>query len=154
MMETTLLSPFHLTGIQVRTSNAEGKATTDIPALWQQFFENMVMQRIHHRVDDTLYCVYTHYDGDYTQPYTAFLGCRVTQPDPLAEGLTHMLISGGLYTAQTVKGNLNEGVIFKAWQAIWQSNLKRAYTADFEVYDTRAANPEAAEVTIYVSVHD
>lgn len=154
MMKTQAHTSFHLAGIQVRTENTGGKAIQDIPALWQRFFETAVMQRIPHRIDDTVYCVYTDYAGDHTQPYTAFLGCRVSEPGSLPEGISALEVPGGRYVAHTVKGNLNEGLVFKAWESIWQSDLKRAYTADYEVYGPNAVDPQAAEVTIFVAIHD
>lgn len=42
--------------------------------------------------------------------------------------------------------------IGKAWQEIWNSDIKRAYQADFEVYDERSADWNDAEVDIYISI--
>lgn len=35
---------------------------------------------------------------------------------------------------------------------IWETNLKRTYTADFEIYGKDAKNPKDAEVDIYVGI--
>jgi predicted transcriptional regulator YdeE len=35
---------------------------------------------------------------------------------------------------------------------IWQSNLDRTYTTDFEVYDERAQNPANVVVDIFIGV--
>jgi predicted transcriptional regulator YdeE len=53
-----------------------------------------------------------------------------------------------VYTSQ---GAFPEGLV-AAWQAIWKSNLHRAYTADFEYYSpdfNPATNPE---IKVYIAI--
>ena len=84
--------------------------------------------------------------------YTAILGCKVNNLDAIPQGMVGRKIPGGKYIKYVTKGNLNEGVILKEWQNIWNSDLDRVYTADFEVYGEKAKNPENAEVEIFVAV--
>jgi len=35
---------------------------------------------------------------------------------------------------------------------IWDANLPRTFTADFEVYDEKAQNPEDAAVDIFIAI--
>jgi len=56
------------------------------------------------------------------------------------------------YHKEAVKGNLAQGVVFDAWTKIWKSDLNRAYTADFELYDEKAQNPEDAEIDIFIAL--
>jgi predicted transcriptional regulator YdeE len=51
-----------------------------------------------------------------------------------------------------VKGNILQGVVFDEWTKIWNSDLERAFTADFEVYGEKSLNPENAEVDIFIAV--
>lgn len=45
-----------------------------------------------------------------------------------------------------------QGAVYNEWVKIWNSELERTFTADFEVYDERSQNPENAEVDIFVAV--
>lgn len=146
-----LLSIF-VVGIYVLTSNQNGQATRDIPALWQRFFMENTIEKIPNKLDSDLYCVYTQYEGDYTQPYTTVLGCRVSHLDQIPEGMIGIEIPAGKYKQFTARGNLQNGVVFQEWMRIWNTDLPRAYKADFEVYGAKAANPLDAEVPIYIGV--
>ncbi len=53
------------------------------------------------------------------------------------------------------KGSMPD-IVIKAWQDIWawfaSSEIERAYTGDFESYDERCANPQEAQVDIYIAI--
>lgn len=38
------------------------------------------------------------------------------------------------------------------WDKIWEANIKRAYKADFEVYDERSRDWDSAEVDIFINI--
>lgn len=139
-------------GISVRTTNENGQATQDIPALWNRFMAEEIAKEIPNKADHSIYCIYSGYEKDHTRPYTATVGCRVENLDAIPHGMIGQTISEGKYSRHAVKGNISEGVVFSEWVKIWNSDLDRAYTADFEVYDERAQNPEHAEVDIFVAV--
>ena len=60
-------------------------------------------------------------------------------------------IETGNYAKYTVKGNTMQGVVQEEWARIENSDLARAYVADFDVY-REGQDPENAEVDIFVSV--
>lgn len=146
------IETFHLIGITVRTTNENGQAGQDIGALWNRFISEQVTASIPGKVDDTIYNVYTEYEKDYTRPYTTLLGCRVNNLDTIPEGMKGITIHAANYLRYTAKGNIHDGIVFKEWQKIWNTDLDRAYTADFEVYGEKALNPEQAEVDIFIAV--
>ncbi|MCF1714627.1 GyrI-like domain-containing protein [Flavihumibacter sp. RY-1] len=141
-------------GITVRTSNAAGAPGTDIPELWNRFLSEAILLKIPNRINDTIYCVYTNYEGDHTKPYTTLLGCQVTEMDTIPHGTTGIEIPKGIYEQVSVTGNLMNGIVFQAWIDIWQRPLNRTYIADFEVYDEKAADMSNAEVNIFVGVQN
>lgn len=151
-MEKQILRSFPVIGITVRTSNAEGHAAKDIPELWAKFWASDVASKIPGKISNDIYSVYTAYEGDYTQPYTTLIGYKVENLDHIPDGLSGLLIEEGPYMKCMAKGNLLQGVVFDAWLEIWNAEIPRAYTADFEVYGERAQNPEDAEVDIYLAV--
>lgn len=132
-MEKVSISPFHIIGISVRTTNENGQSTKDIPALWEQFMQEQILEKIPNKLDNTVYCMYTDYEKDHTRPYTTLIGCRVSSLDEIPENMTGKTISAAPYHKYTVKGNLQQNIVYNAWLKIWNEDLKRSYTADFEM---------------------
>ena len=147
----TTVETFQIIGISVRTTNENGQAAKDIPALWSRFFSEGIASKIHGKLSEDLYCVYTDYEKDHTRPYTTLLGYKVENTAEVPEGLTGKTIATHVYEVKTAKGKMAEGFVFKAWQEIWASDMPRAYTADFEIYGAKSQDPEHAEVAIYIA---
>jgi len=148
----TKVEAFNIIGISVRTTNENGQATKDIPFLWNKFFSETILSQIPSRLSDDIYCIYTDYVKDYTQPYTTIIGCKVANLDTIPGGLIGKSIPGNSYTTVTAKGKLADGIVFKEWQNIWNSDLARAYSSDFEIYKPEALIDENAEVEIFISI--
>jgi predicted transcriptional regulator YdeE len=151
-MNTTSVQPFYIIGITVRTTNENMQAATDIPQLWNKFMSENIIALIPNKIDDTIYSIYTDYEADYTKPYTTLLGCKVNSLDNMPEGFTGKSFAGGKYTTFTAKGKLADGIVVQEWMKIWNTDLPRAYTADFEVYGEKAQNPDNAEIDIFIAV--
>ncbi len=151
-MHTNPIETFYIIGLAVRTTNENGQATQDIPALWNRFFAEDIASKIENKSGDELYCVYTDYEKDHTKPYTTILGYKVEDLDSIPEGLTGKAIATADYTLFTAKGKMAEGIVYKQWEKIWNTEMDRAYVADFEIYGARAQDPENAEVEIYIGL--
>ena len=139
-------------GISVRTTNENQRAAEDIAQLWQRFMGESILAQIPNKVDTTIYSLYTDYEGDHTKPYTSILGCRVTKLDELPEGMVARSFNGGEYVKTSARGDLIKGLIVNHWSKIFEMDLDRAYTADFETFGEKAQNPADAEVDFYVAV--
>jgi predicted transcriptional regulator YdeE len=139
-MDIQEIESFNIIGIAVRTTNANGQSGTDIPALWDQFISEGIADKVPDKVDNTVYSVYTEYEGDFTKPYTTVLGCKVSNLDTIPEGMKGITIEKGTYIKYTTKADK----VFEEWTNIWNSDLPRAYTADYEVY--------GEDVNIFLSV--
>ena len=111
-----------------------------------------IAEKIPNKTDSTVYCIYTYYEKDHTKPYTTILGCKVSSLESIPDGLISKTFDTATYSKHTAKGNILQGLIFNEWTKIWNANLDRAFTADFEVYGDKAQNPENAEVDIFVSI--
>ncbi len=151
-METIKIQPFTVAGISVRTTNEGGQAGKDIEALFNRLMSENLVAQIPNKVDDAVCSVYTDYEGDHTQPYTVLLGCRVSNADGLPEGITAQHFEGGSYQPFVARGDLSQGAVYQQWVEIWNTDLDRAYTADFEVYGEKARDPADAEVDIFIAV--
>jgi predicted transcriptional regulator YdeE len=150
-MEQETLKPFFVIGISVRTSNENGQAANDIPALWNRFRSEDIGARLNNKTGDEVYSIYTDYEGDYTRPYTTILGYAVENLEHIPEGMRGLAIEGGPYEKHSLKGNLLQGLVYNGWVDIWSSGISRAYTVDFEAYGAAAQNPEDAEVDIFIA---
>lgn len=153
-MEKVTIAPFKLMGISIKTTNENNQALADITALWQRFMGENILSKIPNRVDDTVYSLYTEYEGDHTQPYRVILGCKVTDLNEIPEGMYGKSFDGGSYVKTSAKGDLMKGLIANHWAKIWEMDLNRTYTADFEVFDERSGNPSNAEVDFYVAINE
>lgn len=151
-MDTIQIDGFSIIGIAVKTTNQNGQSAIDIGQLWERFFSENVMAKIPNRVSEDIYSVYTDYEGDYTKPYTTLLGCKVADISTIPDGLTAKTFAGANYTKFVAKGKLAHGAVYQEWVKIWESDIPRAYTADFEVYGPKAQNPDDAEVDIFIAV--
>ncbi|SMG21965.1 Predicted transcriptional regulator YdeE, contains AraC-type DNA-binding domain [Marivirga sericea] len=153
-MQKTRINPIKLIGITVRTTNENNQAATDIPELWQRFMGEGIMEKISNKLDSTVYSVYMDYEGDYTKPYTTMLGCEVSDFGNIPEGLEARTFESGYYLKSSVRGNLKKGIVIDHWKKIWNTEIERAYTADFEVYGEKAQNPMDAEVEFYLALKE
>ena len=151
-MNTVQLDAFDIIGIYVKTCNTDGSAAMDIPALWSRFFAENSMDKITNKTSEDIYAIYTEYEGDFTQPYTTIIGCKVASTLEIPEGMIACRIPAENYAKIEATGMVNEGFVYKAWERIWQSELPRAYVADFEVYGPGSQNPAHAMVDIYIGL--
>lgn len=151
-MQKTIIEAFKVVGIKVRTSNEDGKAANDIPALWGRFFAENILDKIPNKVNGEILSIYTNYESDYTKPYDTLLCCKVSSFDGVPEELETATFNGATYATFQAKGNLDEGVVYNEWSKIWNTDLKRKYTADFEVYGAKAMDRANAKVDIFVAI--
>lgn len=150
-MDKVTIKAFKVIGISVRTTNENGQSAKDIGELWNKFMTEGILDKIPNRIDNTIYSIYTEYESDHTKPYTTILGCKVENTDTVPNGMITKTFNGGTYTKFVTKGDLTKGAVYEEWSKIWNSDLQREYTADFEVYGEKAQNPTDAEVDIYVA---
>lgn len=151
-MNSETVKSFTIIGLSVRTTNENGQSGKDIPALWGRFMAEGIMEKIPNKISTDIYCIYTDYEKDHTKPYTTFLGCNVSSLEQIPDGLTGKQINTGNYIKRSAKGNILQGLVFNEWLKIWNSDIPRIFTADFEVYGEKAQNPENAEVDIFIAV--
>jgi len=159
-MEQTIVSEtgFRVIGIEARTSNAREMAGAGrIAQLWALFFKDNTLTRIPGRRDDAIVAVYTEYAGDQDGEYTLMIGARVGASAEVPSGMVAKVVPAGRYAVFTSEKGPVEKVVPQVWQKIWSlasSELggTRAFVADYEVYDARAANPRDAQVVVYLGV--
>ncbi len=143
---------FKLIGIKLahKTTNEGGQSNVDCGNLWQRFTEENIRTAIPGKISDDIYAVYFDYEGDYTKPFSFFIGCRVKTDIRPPDGLDVVFIPMGNYFRFTAKGRIPD-CIGDTWKEIWSSNIDRHYRYDFEVYGEKSRDWHHAEVDIYIS---
>lgn len=160
---TTSLPEIKLVGITTeKTSNARlfesDPSTNIVAAAVQQYFHGGLAAKIANRKKPgTTFCVYTNYESDFNGDYTYFIGEEVTSFDNVAEGLETLVIPAQHYAKFTNQPGPMPGVCISMWQNIWKMSDadlggKRAYIADFEVYDERSVDHNHVELDIYIGM--
>jgi len=147
------LGEIRLMGVSLKskTTNLNGQSALDCGNLWQAFERSNYLKQIPDRLSDSVYAVYYAYEGDYMQPFSYFIGYPVKNDANAIDGLEILTIPSGTYRKFTAKGILPDCISY-TWKKIWESDIKRAYRTDFEVYDERSKDWNNAEVDILISV--
>jgi predicted transcriptional regulator YdeE len=145
------LSQRYVVGLPVVTSNEGGRFQKDVPPLWERFFREKMAEKIQNRLDSSIWAVYTDYQSDFTKPFTYLIGCRVSDLKTIPPGMIGVEIAPSAYAVFTARGQFPQSLA-QTWQAIWNSNLKRAYTTDFELYPPDFNPKEKSEIKIYISI--
>jgi predicted transcriptional regulator YdeE len=151
-MTTAILGGFHIIGISVRTTNENNKALKDIGELFGKFMGQNIPEIIPNKISGDIYCVYTDYESDYNGPYTAIVGCKVSSLKDISSGLIGKTIPDSKYQVYKSTGKLSISLA-KTWEGIWNTDINRRYSADFDIYGEKAADFENAEVDTYVAVN-
>jgi predicted transcriptional regulator YdeE len=150
---------FSIAGIEARTSNAlEIKGEGVIGKQWQKFYQDGVQQKVTNRADANLYAVYTDYASDRNGEFSFVIGVKVNAGATVPPGMVLKKIPAGDYALITSEKGPVGKVVAAAWQQVWALEDKaqlggaRAYNADFEVYDSRATDPQNSQVDLYVGL--
>lgn len=133
-----------------KTTNENGQSSKDGGNLWQKFETENYADKIPNKTGDEIFAVYYGYEGDHTQPFRYFIGCRVDDNSAVPKGLDSLTIPAGTFQKITAKGKMPDCII-NTWKEIWSSDLQRAYNYDFEIYDERSHNWSNAEIDVYLS---
>jgi len=147
------LPEIHLIGLSLpaKTMNENGKSGVDCGNLWQKFEKENYPGKIPNKLSEDIVAVYHQYDGDHTHPFSYFIGCKVANGTITPEGLDTLVISKGLFQKIIASGKMPDCVA-SSWNEIWNSDIPRAYQADYEVYDGRSKDWSNAEVDIFISI--
>lgn len=144
---------FKIIGIEIETTNENGKSAEDLGKLWGQFYGDNVPSKIPNKISDEIYSIYTDYESNYKGKYKTIIGQKVSSLDKVPNELIGREFNGGKYRKFVAKGQMPNAVV-ESWQEIWAKDkeLNRKYTADFEVYGENSQNGEKSEVEIFIAI--
>lgn len=154
------LQEIKLIGIAARTNNVTeaSEQSAQIGETIQKYFgENIPSLITNKKNPGTTYCVYTDYESNEHGYYTYFIGEEVSSFDDVHADLKTLTIPAQDYIKFTTVPGVMPGVCIDAWKKIWQMNAedlggKRAFIADFEVYDKRAIDPQSTTLDIFIGI--
>lgn len=140
-------------GLEVKTTNENGKSIQDIANMWQTFFMQGIYEKIENKVNGKTIGLYTDYEKDYTKPYN-FVACtEVSENSKDVENRVVKVIPKGKYAKFVIHGDV-QNAVGQAWQEIWKMDLNRKYTCDFEEYQNNSNDMQNQEIHIYIAVED
>ncbi len=145
MQSITQNKSFDIAGIELKTSNAVGAQT--IPAHWQKFFGEGVLEKIPNKLSNDIYAVYTNFQqiGSYNEcVYSLIIGTAVHKTAKLPAGLVSATIPALKRRIFAVKGGIEQ--VGATWLDIWKQPLTRNFVADYEHYQASGA------IDIYIGV--
>lgn len=151
--EIVELEEKNITGIRIKTTNQDGKAMQDIGKTWQRLFVDGIYEKIQNKVNCKTIGLYTEYEGDYTKPYTFMAGAEVSKEVQIDEEIKSIIIPKGKYAKFVITGDVQNSV-GQAWQEIWNMDLKRKYTCDFEEYQNNSEDMQKQEIHIYIALDE
>jgi predicted transcriptional regulator YdeE len=143
--------PMIVIGIECRTSNDPDAGPRDIPKLWKRFDQEKILEKIPNKGSKEVVALYCDYEGDYTQPYSFVIGCPATSLEKIPEGMVAKIIPTGPYAVFRVSGEYPQSLI-NTWGKIWQTDLKRAYTGDYEIYKEGFNLDHSQAFEIYIAI--
>ena len=140
-------------GVERRTTNQKGKAMQDIAEMWQKFFGEGIYNKIENKLNNKTIGLYTDYEGDYTKPYKFVVCTEVNKESKNLENRVIKTIPKGKYARFIITGDVQKSV-GEAWSEIWNMDLKRKYTCDFEEYQNNSEDMNNQEIHIYIAIED
>ncbi|MBN7771786.1 GyrI-like domain-containing protein [Clostridium aminobutyricum] len=133
-----------IVGVSAITGNQDPEMGTIISGLWEKLYEDGVNAAIKNKVNEYAIGLYSDYSGEQ---YCVTAGNEVSKAEN--EGLAVKVIPAGKYAKFSVHGNMATAVA-EAWEKIWQMDLDRSFSADFEEYLN--SDWENADIDIYVAL--
>lgn len=138
-------------GLQIKTTNENGKAMEDIGITWQRFFAEGIYEKIEHKANGKAIGLYTDYEKDYRGFYQFVAGVEVSQNSNQEKETVVKIIPKGKYAKFVIVGDVQKSV-GELWSQIWQMDLNRTYTGDFEEYQNNSEDLQKQEIHVYIAI--
>ncbi|MGL4108791.1 GyrI-like domain-containing protein [Clostridium sp. LP20] len=139
-------------GILIKTTNENYKSMIDIGELWGQFLGTGSFLSISSKVNKKTIGLYTDYEGDYTKPFNFITSCEINSSDGLPSEMVIKKIESGKYAKFIINGDVQKAV-GEFWTELWNMNLDRKYSSDFEEYQNNSEDLSNQEIHIYIALN-
>ncbi len=146
-MEINELEKINVTGISVRTTNANEMtpANAKIGALWEKFYTELAPKL---SPNSQVFGLYTNYESDHTGAFDVVACSDVIN----TQELESFQVNSGKYLVFSGVGEMPQAVI-SLWGEVWNyfssadCQYERAFTTDFELYKSET------EIEIYIAIN-
>lgn len=133
-----------IVGVSATTGNSDPEMGKIIGELWEKLYQGGVYPAIKNKVNEYAIGLYS----DYTdEGYCVTAGNEVSKAEN--PDFTVKTIPAGKYAKFSVHGHMEKAVA-DAWAEIWQMNLDRSFTGDFEEYLN--SDFENCNIDIYIAL--
>lgn len=132
-------------GVSAITGNRDPEMGKIISGLWEKLYQGGINSVIKNKVNEYAIGLYSDYTADQ---YCATAGNEVSKAEN--PDLTVKTIPAGKYAKFSVHGHMEKAVA-AAWGEIWQMELDRSFTGDFEEYLN--CDFEHCDIDIYVALN-
>ncbi len=143
--------PMQVMGIELRTTNENWQSAKDLPPFWGRFYREQIQAKIPHQKSGEVLGLYCEYEKDHTQPYTILAGCEVSVVGDVPKGLVVKQIPAAKYAVFEITGKFPDKLM-EVWQWIWEGNLRRTFTGDFELYQLGFDGVDNTDLHLYVAI--
>lgn len=133
-----------IVGVSVATSNEDPKMTEKIGKLWVGLYQGGVNAKIRNKVNEYAIGLYSDYSEN---GYIVTAGNEVAKSEN--DEFVTKVIPAGRYAKFSVHGDMEKAVA-QAWGEIWNMDLDRSFTGDFEEYLN--SDFENADIDIYIAL--
>src|ERR1700712_729963 len=118
-MNVVTINEIKLIGLALKTKtiNANGQSHTDCQNLWYSFDKAGYAGTIPNKLSNEIFGVYFDYEGDSTQPFNYFIGCKVATYAAIPDALESLTIPAGNYHKIVVTGKMPD-CMNEAWKKI------------------------------------
>lgn len=155
MRMVTKVDPQNIIGIELKTTNENGKAFEDIPPFWQKFYQEGIIEKIPNKASSDVYAVYTNFENEGKNSkgvYSLIIGCPVSNLKSVPDGFVSTILPKSRYAVfESAKGKLDQ--VGETWQKIWNLSetdrafdQNRSYQSEFELYQP------SGEINIYIGM--
>lgn len=147
--EKVVLEEKKVVGLEARTNNTSPDMSAVIGGLWQKFYTEGIYENIPKKKDGKALGIYTDYAGDEKSDYSIIVACETDGDVEIPQECVKRIIPAGTYAKFIVVGDMHKAVA-EFWEKLWQMELPRAFTCDFEEYQN--GDMENAEIHMYISL--
>lgn len=135
-----------IVGVSAFTGNSDPDMGEIIGGLWKELYQGGVNSMIKNKSNKYAIGLYSDYTSNQ---YCVTVGNEVSRAEN--PDLTVKVIPAGKYAKFSVHGHMEKAVA-KAWKEIWQMDLDRSFTGDFEEY--RTDDFEDCDIDIYIAINE
>lgn len=142
--EIVTLAEKIVVGVSATMGNSDPNMGKTIGGLWEKLYQGGVNAAIKNKVNKYAIGLYSDYAGD---SYCVTAGNQVSKAEN--PELAVKIIPAGRYAKFSIHGHM-ERAVGEAWGQIWQTELPRSFTGDFEEY--LSDDVENCDIDIYIAL--